>query len=127
MRVPRKKHGELGHCVRPRSTRIFLDFSYQCRGLQRRPYNVLRRRKYVFLGVSGHPGGGLIMYCSLVGRVDWQKACFTSMFKSILLSLTRWETRSRVLIETLPVCSTPLWSRNRDQDCQCCDGHGWDV
>ena len=71
---PVNRHGAFGHGISPSSVNIFEAKLNQCLGDRLSPYRVFRRRRYVRGGVSGQLTGGLIMYCSFFGSVDWQNA-----------------------------------------------------
>jgi hypothetical protein len=74
--VYRHRSCKLG--VRPTEQRMAFILSYQWRGLQRRPYRVLRRSQYSSLDASGSPEGGLTIVVSSAGRMPWQKAFLQS-------------------------------------------------
>ena len=93
-----KRHGAFAQGVRPKVLKAAVALSNQCFGLRLRPYRVRLRRRYVFGGVMGHPGGGRQTYFLSSGNNDWQKAWIKSPDLGRHLCCTAMARRRRISI-----------------------------
>ena len=77
---------------KPHIFRKYATLMNQSIGLRYRSNIVLFRRQYVLGFKLGKPASSISMYCSFWGSVAFQKACFVSLFCSVILWLTESET-----------------------------------